>query len=148
MIKRRIAPFLLLLAGMWLLIGCIYIPTFNRVIKGEDPQKKVGYGQSKRPLRVLHSHRDQVVQLLGEPLASADQRVLTYAWQVEKGVKIWPFCFTAESVKSARTLVLRFDEDGTLRSFEVLHADFPSQLHNTNWTPLPPELMEQFKKRR
>ena len=124
-LRRSLVPALLALcAGIWLLAGCIYIPKFNAVIEGKDAAKHVGNADSRKPLRVNHATRDQVVGLLGDPkYVNADGTAMAYTWSVRKGTIFWPICaFMTEDVDRQRTLVLRFDNAGSLRRFSLEEA--------------------------
>lgn len=142
-----------------MLVGCVYVPMFGRTTLGTDVSKKVGGAQSRKPVRVGRSTRQEVLRALGAPYAeSAEGRVLAYAWRAQNGFTIWPLCFTADSVDSWRTLVLRFNADHVLTSTEVLRHDEPlidflftdrlqgvtqaeREWHWQRWKqPLPPEL--------
>ena len=141
--SRLIPPVLLIIFGLWLLHGCIYIPTFGTKVSGENAAKQVGDAKSRRPLRVGHATRDDVLKLLGEPyVASADGSAMAYGWTVRNGIAFWPLCFYANSVLGERTLVLRFDERGVLRHYEVLKADEGLIEFHGVGPPLPADLQE------
>ena len=66
--KRRIVlPATLVALGVYLLAGCIYIPTFNSATKGKNYASEVGEAASRKPIRVDRTHRDDVMRLLGPP---------------------------------------------------------------------------------
>ena len=121
----RIAfPLCLTVLGVWFLSGCIIVPMFGRTIRGKNVAKEVGKVSSRKPIRVGRSTSDDVTRVLGEPHhATSDQRVLAYSWGVENALTIWPLCFGALPIRGERTIVLRFDEAGVLRSYQVLKAD-------------------------
>ena len=101
-------------------------------------------------MRVGHTTRDQVLKLLGMPyVASADGSALAYTWEVQQGVAVWPFCFMANTVDGYRTLVLRFDANGRLASYEVLKDDEQGVDFGSAYRPLPEDLRrEQYNQRR
>jgi hypothetical protein len=123
-------PLVLASIGVGLLVGCIYIPTFGAAVSGRNVAKQVGDARSRKPVRVGTSTRDDVLRLLGAPQASkADGTGVAYMWSVRNGVAVWPLCFQAESIIGYRTLVLRFDEAGRMKSYEVLKSDTPVVLN-------------------
>lgn len=66
--RRVILPLGLTGLGLWLLVGCIYVPWRDKVPPGErDPRPFVGKLKSDRPLRVSESTQENVRQILGEP---------------------------------------------------------------------------------
>ena len=150
---RALIPLALVLFGLWLLSGCIYIPMFGRTIQGTDVANKVGDGNSSRPLRTGQSTRQDIIRVLGQPTAEKpDGSALAYGWRVQNGFTVWPLCFLAGkvgySVDGQRMLVLRLDERGTLKSFEILK-------HNDPWLQLmsayrrgllPPDFYPQPRK--
>jgi hypothetical protein len=144
--SRKLAfPIALAVVGAWLLVGCVYVPTFGPVISGKDVAKAVGAGDSKKPLRTGQASVADVRRLLGEPpFASDDGRVLAYPWTVRNGLAVWPLCFSAYPVRGQRTLVLRFDSSGFLQSFHLLKQDEPvmNLYPNQPQSPLLPEEIE------
>lgn len=119
---RRIAlPFGLLALGVWLLNGCIYIPTFNRTVEGKNLRNKVGSAHSHRPVKIGVSTAHDVVRELGKPYRQTeDGRVLCYTWKTQAAATVWPLCFDYYSIDRWQTLVLRFNDKGVLSSSEVL----------------------------
>src|SRR5687768_2214030 len=120
--RARIAlPVALIVLGMWLLVGCVYIPTFGTTVSGKNVAGSVGPKASRKPVRISLSTVTDVVRVLGEPPhATSDRRVFAYPWTVRNGIAVWPLCFAAYSVRGTRTLVLRFDEQHVLFSAELL----------------------------
>jgi hypothetical protein len=113
------APIMLIALGVWLLLGCIYIPTFNKLEKGVDASKKVGDAKSRKPLQVNRATRADVERELGPPfLVNADGTIVAYRWHVLRGVWL-TMCFTADADRVTRVLVLRFDDSGVLQSFQM-----------------------------
>ncbi|MEA2708040.1 MAG: hypothetical protein QOF78_641 [Phycisphaerales bacterium] len=139
--SRLILPFVLLVAGALLLIGCIYIPTFNKVSSGVDASKKVGHAGSRRPLRVGQATRADVERVLGPPKhVSADGTEVAYTWVVQHGVWL-SVCFGSDEVTSMRGVLLKFDGD-VLRGFYL--ETNPSRLRQwirNNSTATPPWLL-------
>src|SRR5215204_2121005 len=120
-IRKTLPPTLLAAAGVWVLVGCIYIPTFDKVVNGADAARQVGGARSKKPLRVDRTTQADVLRVLGTPhFTSTSGREIAYAWEVQNGYTFWPLClFSGYPVNGKRTLVLRFHEDGVLRSYQV-----------------------------
>src|SRR5438270_13494694 len=95
---RRAIPFLLLPLGMWLLVGCLYLPIPEHRIHfhQKDFRPYLGARQSDRPIRAGAINRAKVVALLGPPpFASQDGRSIAYILQTERGFVVWPLCFAA-----------------------------------------------------
>jgi hypothetical protein len=122
--RRIIVPAILAALGTWLLVGCIYIPTFGTTVRGRNAGGEVGAAASRKPVRVAGSTLADAIRVLGEPpQATADRRVVAYPWTVRNGIFVWPLCFTGASAYGRRTLVLRFDERHVLQSFQILKND-------------------------
>ena len=125
-IRQLALPVALTAVAVWVLAGCVYIPAFGPTVEGENASKSVGSKGSRKPIRVGRATVADVVGVLGEPpAATSDRRVLAYTWVVRNGYSIWPLCFAGYPVNGNRTLVMRFGEDGVLRSFEVLKLNDP-----------------------
>ena len=118
--RGRIAlPSVLIALGVWLLHGCIYIPTFNKVEDGENVTKKIGDSSSRKPIRINRSNRADVERVLGPPkYVSGDGLRIAYGWRVLEGIWVMPLCFTIDDQRGFRGAVLTFDEAGTLRSMQ------------------------------
>ena len=124
---RVLIPILLSACGFSMLSGCFFIPTFDKVVEGENVARQVGGRESDRAVRVGHTSRDEVVRRLGQPdFASPDGTQAVYRWQVRNGVYVWPLCFHAYGRFGGRALALRFDRAGVLEGFEILKQ-------NGNW---------------
>ena len=138
----------LAVVGVWLLVGCIYIPTFGTRFSGKNVGKSVGAAGSDKPVRVKYSTRSDVLRVLGEPpFATADRRVFAYPWTVRNGIAVWPLCFATSAIRGQRTLVLRFDSNDVLGSFQTLKQNEP--VVNLYYDqPLAPLLPEEIEKER
>src|SRR5215204_20189 len=124
---RLLLPLALAAIGAWLLAGCIFVPTFDKTIRGKNVSKYVGSQRQKRPLRLHAATRDDVLRVLGEPhYASPDRTRIAYEWDVRNGYWVWPLCFAAYAQEGRRVLLLTFDEEGVLRTSEGLK-------NNGNW---------------
>jgi hypothetical protein len=135
--RRLVRPVALLALGIWLLQGCLFIPTFNAVKEGENLSKKLGDAASRRPIRIGVTTRDQVVAILGPPpFVRPDGTAAAYDWTVTNGIWVWPLCFTAYAQEGKRALVLGFDESGVVRSYRVEKRD-GNVMYNkvTYWQP-------------
>ena len=90
-VKKCLPPMLMAAAGVWLLAGCVFIPTFNNPVRGRDVSGQVGSPESKRPLRIDQARREDVLRVLGAPWAtSPDGTELAYTWVVRNGVWVMP----------------------------------------------------------
>jgi hypothetical protein len=74
-----------------------------------------------------------------------DGSAFAYTWRVQNGVAIWPFCFMVDSLDGTRTLVLRFDEAGTVKRYNVLKRDQELIDFGRGWgtPPLPEDFREE-----
>jgi hypothetical protein len=120
--KRSLLPTVLVILGLTLLIGCLYIPTFEqpasqaqrdfRDLVGDDPG---------RPIRPGYVNRRTVILLLGQPdLESVDHKSIGYLFATHQGYWFWPLCFTGqEATRREYGLRLDFRDDGVLREFRV-----------------------------
>ena len=138
-LKKFVLPALMTLAGAWLLVGCIYIPTFGRVVGGKDVSKQVGGERSKAPLRPGSATRDDVVRVLGQPFFTESKgQALAYTWKIQHGFVSYPLClFQGDAIYGQRTLVLRFDDAGVLRSYDVLKWDADTSPVGDKHGPVP-----------
>lgn len=128
---RVVIPCLIAVIGLMAITGCFFVPTFNGVVEGDDAAAKIGDANSKKPLRIGTSTRDDVIRVLGppEPEVKGEGRLL-YTWKVQNGAWVWPLCFSAAGQFGVRGLELNFDDSGTLRSCNVLKVDGdPYRLH-------------------
>ena len=117
-------PLALLVVGGCALLGCFPIPgNFGNAGGDARPEKKIGKADSDALIRLGVSDRDRVREVLGDPSAySDDGRAWVYDYDVVAGYWIFPLCFGANRGAVERQLVLRFDEDGTLRAYKVTKA--------------------------
>ena len=118
-------PLAIILASLWLLVGCLYIPTPERLhLTGsrQDFRPLVGRPGSQRAIVERRISRAAVEALLGPPpYASANGRRLMYVIHLKKGVWIMPLCFTVASGQDkAIGLLMDFDKTGMLMDWERL----------------------------
>ncbi len=117
-------PAVLILAGLVILTGCIFIPGFHETVEKTDVAAKVGDAGSNRPLRVGYATREQIVAMFGVPqYADNTGRRIGYEWTVRNGMWIVPLCFTATPRLGFHGIELDFDEHEVLRRFEVVADD-------------------------
>jgi outer membrane protein assembly factor BamE (lipoprotein component of BamABCDE complex) len=147
-LRKTALPTLLAAAGVWLLVGCVYIPTFGRVVHGKDVSKTVGGEGSRAALRPGEATRDDVLRVLGKPYyAESTGHALAYNWRVQQGFFWYPLClFAADGIYGERTLVLRFNDDGLLRSYEVFKKDQARSpmADRPQGMQLPPDLLRDW----
>jgi hypothetical protein len=119
-IKRVALPIALIVIGIALLEGCIYIPTFNMAVGGKDATKSVGPAGSKKHLQPGMSTRQNVQRILGKPFfASTDGRYLVYSWKKQKGFLFYPLCFMAAPEDDAFAMTIEFGGDGVMKGFDI-----------------------------
>lgn len=119
--RQIILPLILIVLGVCLLEGCLFIPTFDTLKKGEhDAAKQVGGANSRKPLRVGMATRGQIEKLLGPPnFYAPDGSRTAYTWRVTEGIWIAPLCFYANPRNRERMLLLQFDHEGVLQRFRI-----------------------------
>lgn len=121
--RQLVLPLVLILFGVVLLHGCIYIPTFNQHHSGIDAAKQVGDARSGRLLRIGSATRADVDRVLGRPTyVSADGSEIAHTWLVQSGVWL-NICFGSSEILSKRAALLRFDSGGVLRGVRVVKQD-------------------------
>jgi len=129
--RALILPTLLALAGVLMLAGCIYIPTFGVSVEGtSNLQKKVGAADSKKPIRLNTSTRSEVEQVFGQPYdAKVDGTQTVYAWTRRWGIAWLPLCFWNRLgyVPDDRTkwFLLTYNSDHVLVKVELLELQPP-----------------------
>src|SRR5687767_2486649 len=118
-LARLAVPAVLALLGVTLLVGCIYIPTFNATVDGPDAASKIGPADSKKPLRVGRSTRRDVERVLGKPyFTTSDGRLWVYSWRRRNGVYFYPLCFRGGAMDDAFASVIEFNERDVVERFE------------------------------
>jgi hypothetical protein len=135
-------------AGAWLLVGCIFIPTFGPVVEGRDAAGKVGGPKSSKPVRVSRATREEVLRVLGEPqFTSATRHAMAYFWRVQNGYVINTLCTSeAYAAQGSRMLILRFGEDGVLRKYELRKSGQPFvEVFSGPWPLIPEDLRPEWQ---
>ena len=125
--KRAVLPISLVALGLSLLIGCLYIPTFERPVSStqKDFRKLVGSAQGS-VLRTGYTNRATVLRLLGSPpLVSLDSSSIGYLFETRRGYWVMPLCFfyTYSADNRVYGLRLDFDKDNVLRQFKAATSD-------------------------
>jgi hypothetical protein len=123
---RMLTALAMIVIGVWVLAGCIYVPTPEQKVGPEkDFRGLTGDPQSNKPIRAGAVTRSQVIAMLGKPtLVSADGRRLGYAIETHTGIGIWPLCFSAGTYTATGYAIrLKFDEQGNLLSYEAKKAE-------------------------
>ena len=141
---KHALPIALILSGVYLLVGCIYIPTFGLPKDGKDFRGLVGEARSHRQIRPGNATRSLVIQLLGEPkLASRDGLTIAYDLSTMDGYVVWPLCFDQSSaVKTSYRLRLKFNAGGQLQSYQVRNQSSGNIL-SSNGVTGPVQMDEQ-----
>ncbi|HET6247588.1 MAG TPA: hypothetical protein VFE47_07825 [Tepidisphaeraceae bacterium] len=120
-LSRNLIAWLIAVIGACASGGCVFIPAFG-VTQGQDVSKSVGTADSKAPLRVGLSTRNDVIKLLGEPKPAADDWILKggepkdshkliYYWQTLQwygGMLLGP-CSGLGWLKDYHSLAFHFD---------------------------------------
>jgi hypothetical protein len=121
-----LAPLAIIGISLWLLIGCIYIPTPKILhLSGsrQDFRPLVGNAGSDRPIVSRRISRAAVEAILGPPpFVSENRRRSLYVIHVKKDLWIMPLCFSVADINDEATgLLLNFDETGMLDDWKQLH---------------------------
>lgn len=138
---KKILPRLLIILGLCLLSGCIFVPMINfyapfsaeRLITelpGIDPRPYIGEPGSKRPIIVGVTTEAELIKLMGPAgFKSDDGRALGYRWSTTHGywILLAPTCFSA-TPGNVRTYIARFtfDAHGILQRIDTASHDAPS----------------------
>src|SRR2546422_6907260 len=94
---RLIVPATLIVAALWLISGCVFIPTFSVTTKGKNAADQVGGPHSWAKLKTGRATFQDVERILGPPpYATPDGSRIAYTWQTLNGIWLWPLCFAAQ----------------------------------------------------
>jgi hypothetical protein len=120
-------PILLIVIPLWLLIGCLYIPTGEMVFSTgskQDFRSLVGSPDGSKPIVAKRISRAGVEAILGPPpYASSNGRRVMYVIHTKKDIWILPLCFEVTSDRdNAIGLLLNFDKMGLLERWDRLDA--------------------------
>jgi hypothetical protein len=116
-----------ILISLWLLVGCLYIPTGDNVhLSGtkKDFRPLVGQPGSHQPITAGSISRGQIERLLGPPpFQSDDHSRAMYVLHVKKGIIIFPACFTAtDDADTGIGLLLIYGSNGGLLGWRRLES--------------------------
>lgn len=125
--RKAVIPLSLCGVGVWLLVGCIYLPIpEHRVDKSRpDFRKLVGDEHSKARIRPGSITRAQVIAILGKPqYRSADRTAIGYELETRKGLLVYPLCFSGwPTDRRVYGVRLIFRPDGILADVETAMAE-------------------------
>jgi outer membrane protein assembly factor BamE (lipoprotein component of BamABCDE complex) len=127
---KKLTAFLFVAAGLFMLAGCFYLPTFETVHvdenhPGKDVSGLVGSADSHRPLHVGSATRTQVTTLLGPPAqTSQDGGTIYYTWETQQGIwvdlcGIFPPHLRHDETTRDYELSLTFDQRDILVDFKL-----------------------------
>jgi hypothetical protein len=116
-------PFGMIAACLWLLVGCLYIPTSPHVdLTGskKDFRPLAGYDAAKKPMIAGNFSRSAIEAVLGPPpYVSENGRYAMYVIHVKVGLLIAPLCFTArDRTNTAVGLLLRYGPTEQLEQWD------------------------------
>ncbi len=130
-----------------LMVGCLYIPTFEHldlVGTRRDFRSLIGDPRQKSsPIQVGRIDRFAVAAFLGSPkFRSPNNRVWAYELRTDQGIWIVPECFYAGSADMRiHMLALKFDDAGVLERYDLFDQqyyqvmgapDIPGSYNTTN----------------
>lgn len=148
-VRRRLRiglPLALIAVSIWLLVGCLYIPTGLSVrLTGSkrDFRQMPGYDARRKPLVARRFTREGIEAVLGSPRYASDNgRRTMYVLHTGSGIWIVPLCFTMSASRDdAIGLLLVYDERGTLVSWKELKE---TGTYNPIKYNLSPEALSEF----
>ena len=130
---RLTLPILFMVPLVWLMVGCHYLPSWERVqLRGtkRDFRDLTGpvVGQD-RPIVAGRVTRRQVESLLGPPpYASVDGRSAVYMLTTRHGLWVVPLCLAAGSGSESQVAVrLEYGADGVLLRYRLATASHELQ---------------------
>jgi hypothetical protein len=130
---RLAIPLLLIALSLWLLIGCIYLPTKEKVrLTGttKDFRSLPGYAAGGEPQVAGRFTRERIEALLGRPPYVSDtRRSVMYVLHIKTGIFLAPLCFTARDWNDDCVgLVLTYDPSGRLLRWRRVAFRWPGML--------------------
>ena len=134
---RLIAPAILLGLLCWLMVGCVYIPTFEHAdLRGAKQDFRRLTGEMK-PIGVGRITRQQVLALLGPPpFASEAGSAYGYVIDTRQGIWVVPLCFDAHPGNEGQLgLKLVFDDKGILQRYQTLDFNHSDDILRFNYYP-------------
>jgi hypothetical protein len=132
-VRRAAVPLALIFVSLWLLVGCLYLPSREKVrLTGtrEDFRELPGYDAARQPHVDGRFTRDSIEAVLGRPpYASQSGRRVMYVVHVKSGALIAPLCFTARDREDHCVgLVLTYDAAGRLTAWHKVEASWSGSL--------------------
>ncbi len=117
-------PAVVVVVLVWLMVGCLYIPTSNQVNYSPghlDFRPYLSRADDAGWISVGRITRGEVIAMLGTPsLASVDGTAVGYVFEERHGLWVWPQCFAAGTAAYAvHALRLDFGADDVLRDVHV-----------------------------
>ena len=120
-LKLWFLPTVLCFLGVVLLIGCIPIPTPEKVVAGTDYRRV--FGKQGEWLVRGETTKQQVLTHLGPPQHEAsDGEFLGYYLETNYGFWVQPLCFNAGRTQAYWMLSLQFDHQGRLLRYDALQV--------------------------
>ena len=117
--RNIILPAMILFPLIILLVGCIYIPTFDHTILSGTKQdfRKWAAEHAAQPQKLSGITRLNIESMFGTPaFISHDGKCVAYDMGSENGIAIWPLCFGAGFVNGkTHVLKLVYDDSGRLK---------------------------------
>jgi hypothetical protein len=132
-VRRAAVPLALIFVAVWLLVGCLYLPSREKVsLTGtrQDFRELPGYDAARQPHVAGRFTRQSIEAVLGRPpYVSDNRRRAMYVIHIKSGVLIAPLCFTArDQTDKSVGLVLTYDESGRLAAWRKLEVDWSGGL--------------------
>jgi hypothetical protein len=160
--RNIILPAMILFPLLLLMVGCLYIPTFEHldlVGTRRDFRSLIGDPRQKSsPIQVGRIDRFAVAAFLGSPkFRSPNNRVWAYELRTNQGIWIVPECFYAGSADMRiHMLALKFTDGGVLEQYDLFDQeyyrvmgapDIPGTYDYTNSTSSEYSLIDQINSR-
>lgn len=125
--RRAVLPVIASAIGVWLLVGCFYVPVPDQRTDKKQPDFRdmIGDAKSDRPIRPGAITRAAILAKLGPPpYVSKDGKTIAYTLETVRGAWIWPLCFHGyPQSQRAYALGLHFDRNDVLVDWKIVHVD-------------------------
>lgn len=147
--RNIVLPGMILVPLLVLMVGCLYIPTFEQVDhSAADFRPLISDGNDHMPIAVGRITREQIKAILGRPGAeSKSGRFLVYFMETKQGIWIEPQCFSVFwADQQIHTLGLQFDDHGTLLSVQANNHNYNKRVGGCEMYYMGEEYAEKLAK--
>jgi hypothetical protein len=119
-IRNIVLPAVLIVSLMWLMAGCLDIPTPEHVVltgSRQDFRPWMAKRLANDNYKNVTENRIAIVESFGRPaFESKSGKCAAYVINTERGIEIWPLCFGAGYIQGRTHVVeLVYGDDGNLK---------------------------------